>query len=138
MGAQRTKAGLEIFYARNAVLMACREAGIAAIDAVFSDINDIDGLQEDVALSRNLGFDGKTVVHPRQVATVNSAFAPSKKEVAYALRVLATLEEGKRQNKGVITLDGSMLDKPMALRAAAVLEKAKAAGMYAEGGDQID
>ncbi|MTI56602.1 HpcH/HpaI aldolase/citrate lyase family protein [Geosporobacter ferrireducens] len=132
IGAQRTKGGIEIFYARNAILLACREAGIAAIDAVFSDINDLEGLEEDVKLSRNLGFDGKTVVHPRQIDIVNNTFAPSQKEIDYALRVLATLKEGKRQNKGVITLDGSMLDKPMELRAIACIEKAKAAGMYLE------
>ncbi len=137
MGAQRTKRGIEIFYARSAVLMACREAGIAAIDAVFSDINDLDGLREDVGLAKNLGFDGKTVVHPRQIKLVNSTFAPSEKEVRYALRVLATLEEGRRQHKGVITLDGSMLDKPMALRALNTLRQARAAGMKA-GGEYLD
>ena len=128
LSASRTKQGLEIFYARNAVLMACREAGIAAIDAVFSDINDLEGLQHDVALAKNLGFDGKTVVHPRQLAAINAAFAPSEKEIRYALRVLATLEEGRRQGKGVITLDGSMLDKPMELRALNTLRMARAAG----------
>jgi len=129
MGAMRTKAGLEMFYARNMILMACREAGIFAIDMVFSDINDLEGLKEDAKLGRNLGFDGKTVVHPRQIATVNAAFAPSEKEVRYAKRVIATLEEGRRQHKGVITLDGSMLDKPIELRALATLRKARAAGM---------
>lgn len=138
MGAVRTKAGLEIFYARNAVLLACREAGIDALDAVFSDINDLDGLKEDAALARNMGFDGKTVIHPRQVETVNACFAPGEKEVRYAIRVLETLEEGKRQGKGVITLDGSMLDKPMELRAKKVLLKARAAGMDVPGMDTSD
>ena len=105
--------------------MACREAGIAAIDAVFSDINDIDGLRDDVKLSRNLGFDGKTVVHPRQIDVVNDAFAPSAKEVSQAIRILATLDEGRRQHKGVITLDGSMLDKPMEIRAISTLKREK-------------
>ncbi len=134
VGAQRTKAGLEIFYARNAILMACREAGIAAVDAVFSDINDAQGLREDAMLARNLGFDGKTVIHPRQIDTVNGTFAPSPKEVRYAQRVLETLREGRRLQKGVITLDGSMLDKPMELRAVATLKKAMAAGMPVEEG----
>ena len=74
MKAQRTKKGLEVFYARNAVLLACRAAGIDAIDVVFSDINDEEGLREDTALAKNLGFDGKTVVHPRQIDVVNSYF----------------------------------------------------------------
>lgn len=137
MGAVRTRTGMEVFYARNAVLLACREAGIDALDIVFSNINDMEGLKEDAALSRNLGFDGKTVIHPRQIEAVNACFAPSEKEVRYAVRVLQTLEEGSRMGKGVITLDGSMLDKPMELRARATLEKARAAGMNA-GGDYFD
>ena len=67
--AQRTKKGLEVFYARNAVLLACRSAGIDALDIVFSDINDKEGLEEDTALAKNLGFDGKTCIHPRQIDT---------------------------------------------------------------------
>lgn len=127
--AQRTKAGLEIFYARNAVLLACRQAGVEAVDAVFSDINDEEGLREDTKLTRNLGFDGKTVVHPRQIDVVNSFFTPSAKEIRYAKRVLEAVEEGKRLHKGAVTLDGSMIDKPMELRAYATLEQAKAAGI---------
>ncbi|MCQ2420577.1 MAG: aldolase/citrate lyase family protein [Clostridia bacterium] len=127
--AQRTKAGLEIFYARNAVLLACRQAGIEAVDAVFSDINDEEGLREDTKLTRNLGFDGKTVVHPRQIDVVNSFFTPSAKEIRYAKRVLEAVEEGKRLHKGAVTLDGSMIDKPMELRAYATLEQARAAGI---------
>jgi len=135
MKASRTKAGWEIFYARNAVLMACRAAGVDALDAVFSDINDLEGLKEDTKLTRNLGFDGKTVVHPRQIDIVNSYFTPSQKEINYALRVLAAVEEGKRQNKGAITLDGSMIDKPMELRALTTLEQARAAGIKIGGAE---
>ena len=131
--AQRTKQGLEVFYARNAVLMACRSAGIDALDIVFSDINDTDGLKEDTALAKNLGFDGKTCIHPRQIDTVNSYFTPSMKEIKYALRVLAAVEEGKRQHKGAVTLDGGMIDKPMELRALTTLAQAKAAGIRTEG-----
>lgn len=136
MRSHRTKAGLEIFYARNALLTACRHAGIAAIDAVFSDINDTDGLREDTALAANLGFDGKTCIHPRQIDIVNSYFTPSDKEIQYALRVLAAVEEGKRRSKGVVTLDGGMIDKPMELRALTTLAQAKAAGVPIGGSEQ--
>ena len=129
MKSTRTKAGLEIFYARNAILTACRQAGIEAIDAVFSDINDPEGLKEDTTLTRNLGFDGKTCVHPRQIDIVNSFFTPSAKEIKYALRVLEAVEEGKRLKKGAVTLDGSMIDKPMELRARTTLAQAEAAGV---------
>ena len=133
MKAQRTKKGMEVFYARNAVLLACRAAGIDAIDVVFSDINDEEGLKEDTALARNLGFDGKTVVHPRQIDVVNSFFTPSKKEINYALRVLDAVEQGKKAGKGAVTLDGGMIDKPMELRALTTLAQAKAAGINVEG-----
>lgn len=133
MKAQRTKKGLEVFYARNAVLLACRAAGIDAIDVVFSDINDEEGLREDTALARNLGFDGKTVVHPRQIDVVNSFFTPSKKEINYALRVLDAVEQGKKAGKGAVTLDGGMIDKPMELRALTTLAQAKAAGIKVDG-----
>ena len=129
MKAQRTKAGAEIFYARNAVLMACRKAGVEAVDAVFSDINDLEGLKADTTLTKNLGFDGKTVVHPRQIDVVNSFFTPSAKEIKYALRVLEAVEEGKKLNKGAVTLDGGMIDKPMELRALTTLAQARAAGI---------
>lgn len=131
--AQRTKAGLEVFYARNAVLLACRAAGIDALDIVFSDINDEEGLRSDTALGKNLGFDGKTLVHPRQIDIVNSYFTPSTKEIKYALRVLKAVEEGKKAGKGAVTLDGGMIDKPMELRARTTLAQAEAAGINVEG-----
>lgn len=131
--AQRTKQGLEVFYARNAVLLACRSAGIDALDIVFSDINDKEGLEADTALAKNLGFDGKTCIHPRQIDTVNAFFTPSMKEIRYALRVLSAIEEGKKRKKGAVTLDGGMVDKPMELRALTTLAQAQAAGISVEG-----
>lgn len=129
MSAQRTKPGWEIFYARNTILMACREAGISAQDAAFSDINDQEGLAKDLEMTRTLGFDGKTCVHPRQIDEVNACFTPSPKEIRNAQRVLEALEEAARNHTGVCTLDGGMVDKPMELRARSTLAKAEAAGI---------
>ena len=129
MNARRTKPGWEIFYARNAVLLACREAGISAQDAVFSDLDDSEGLEKDLEMTRTLGFDGKTCVHPRQIDPVNACFTPTEKEIRNAVRVLEALEEATRSHTGVCTLDGSMVDKPMELRARATLAKAAAAGI---------
>ncbi len=133
MHARRTKAGWEIFYARNAVLMACRAAGKGCVDAVFSDINDAEGLQADAEITKTLGFDGKTVVHPRQIDTVNALFTPTQKEINHAIRVLDAIEEGKKRNKGAVTLDGSMLDMPMVIRAENVIALARAAGIKIGG-----
>lgn len=129
MGAVKTRERMEIFYARNAILMACREAGIDALDAVYSDIEDLKGLEEEAIFARNLGFDGKTVVHPRQIDVVNACFAPSERQVHEAERILAAIEAGRRQGNGVVTLDGAMLDRPMQIRAEAVMKRAMAAGM---------
>ena len=133
MGSLRSKAGHEIFYARMQVLQACRLAGISAQDAVFSDFNDLEGLQEDLKMTRGLGFDGKTVIHPRQIDMVNAAFTPTKKEIRNAQRVIAALEEGAKNHTGVVVVDGSMVDKPMEIRARTVLAQAEAAGILKGG-----
>ena len=133
MGSLRSKAGHEIFYARMQVLQACRLAGISAQDAVFSDFNDLEGLQEDLKMTRGLGFDGKTVIHPRQIDMVNAAFTPTKKEIRNAQRVIAALEEGARNHTGVVVVDGSMVDKPMEIRARTVLAQAEAVGILKGG-----
>ncbi len=132
LGAQRSKTGWEIFYARMQVLEACRLAGISAQDAVFSDFSDEEGLREDLKMTRGLGFDGKTVIHPSQIDLVNAAFTPSPKEIHQAVRVLQALKKGEEQHTGVVVLDGSMVDRPMELRARAVLAQAEAAGLRKE------
>lgn len=129
MGATRSKAGYEIFYARMQVLEACRLAGISAQDAVFSDFRDSEGLAEDLKMTKGLGFDGKTVIHPSQIDPVNAAFTPSAKEIRNALRIVEALEEGVKNHTGVVVVDGSMVDKPVEIRARTVLEQAKAAGL---------
>ena len=111
MTAQRTKPGWEI------------------------DINDAEGLKADLEMTRALGFDGKTCVHPRQIDVVNACFTPSKKEIRNAERVLEALEEAARNHTGVCTLDGGMVDKPMEIRARTVLAKAQAAGIKTGGMD---
>ena len=88
-------------------------------------------------MTRTLGFDGKTCVHPRQIDAVNACFTPSLKEVRYAQRVLAALEEAARNHTGVCTLDGGMVDKPMELRARTTLAKARAAGIIKTGGEGV-
>lgn len=129
MGAKRSKDGFEIFYARMQVLEACRLAGISAQDAVFSDFRDREGLEEDLKTTRGLGFDGKTVIHPSQIDIVNRAFTPSDKEIRNALKIVAALEQGAKQHTGVVVVDGSMVDKPVEIRARTVLDQARAAGL---------
>ena len=123
----------EIFFARSMIVHAARAAGIAAIDTVFSDVNDVETLRKETELIRQLGFDGKSVINPRQISVVNSVFTPTEKEIANAVAVMNAIEEAEAKGSGVIALNGKMIDKPIVERAERVLMLAKAAGVYRKG-----
>lgn len=122
--------GRELFVARSMIVLAAREAGIQAIDSVFSDLRDEETLLNEVAMVKELGFDGKSCVNPRQIDIIHSIFTPSMKEIDYAQRVFAVFQEALEKNTGVIALDGKMIDMPMVIRAQRVLDLATAAGIY--------
>ena len=124
--------GRELFVARSLLVLAAREAEVQAIDSVFSDLRDEQTLINEVAMVKELGFDGKSCVNPRQIDIIHSVFTPSDKEINYAHRVLAVFEEALEKNSGVIALDGKMIDMPMVIRAQRVLALASAAGIYQE------
>ena len=128
IGARRTREGTEILYARSMIVLACREAGISAQDAVFSDIRDPEGFAKDLETARTLGFDGKTCIHPSQIRPVNACFTPSQGEILQARRIIDALDRAEKEHTGVCLLDGSMVDRPMALRARMILDRAEAAG----------
>lgn len=128
----RSRSGVELAAARSQIVLAARAAGIYALDTVFSDINDEEGFIEETMLIKQLGFDGKSVIHPRQVNLVHNVYAPTQKEIKNALRVLDAIEEAERNGSGVIALDGKMIDVPIVDRAYRVLELAKATGVYRE------
>lgn len=125
----RTKEGMELFFARCTILNAARAAGISAIDTVFSDVEDAEGFVKEVALIRQLGFDGKSIVNPRQIAPVHAAFTPDAKEIAHARRIIEAMEEGTRKGSGVVSLHGRMVDRPVVLRAERTLMMARAGGV---------
>ena len=117
IGARRTATGSEAAYARAAIVIASRAAGIQAHDSVFSDTEDEAGFAAYCAASRAMGFDGVGLVHPRQVETAHAAFTPGPEEVDEARRVVAALEEAGARGLGVASLDGRMVDAPVAERA---------------------
>lgn len=121
----RSKDGRELFVARSQLLLAARAAGVDAIDTVFSDINDEETFVNEVNLIKQLGFDGKSVINPRQVRIVHQIFTPTEKEIAHAERVITAYKAAIERNSGVINLDGKMIDTPMVLRAERVLAYAK-------------
>lgn len=122
----------EIFFARSMIVHAARAAGIAALDTVFADVNDMDTLRKETQFIKQLGFDGKSVINPRQIAVVNEVFTPSEKEIANALDVIGAINEAEAKGSGVIALNGKMIDKPIVDRAERVIMLAKAAGINVE------
>lgn len=124
----RSKNGTELIFARGMVLNAARAAGIYALDTVFSDLNDEEGFRREVQLIKQLGFDGKSIISPRQIAIVHEVFTPTDQEIVYAQRVLYAIEEAEKRKSGVIALDGKMIDKPIVERAYRTLELARMSG----------
>ena len=121
--------GTELFYARCAVLHAARVAGIDAFDVVYSDVNDEEGFLKEVELIRKLGFNGKSLINPRQIELLHNAYAPTEEDVDYAHRVVAAAEKAEREGLGVVALNGKMIDAPIVNHAKRVLQKAQASGV---------
>lgn len=122
----RSDGGTELLYARSQILVAARIAGIYALDTVYSDVNNIEGFKEEVRYIKQLGFDGKSVIHPSQVRAVHEIFCPTESEIDYSERVLKEINKAHKEGLGVITVDGKMIDQPMIERAERVIELYKA------------
>ncbi|RZV10388.1 citrate lyase subunit beta/citryl-CoA lyase [Natrinema hispanicum] len=121
IGATRTSEGTEVLYARERTVIAASAAGIDAIDIVYTDYGDTDGLREETAFARQLGYDGKMAIHPDQVPVINDAFTPSDDDIEWAERVLAARD---RSETGVFEVDGEMIDAPLIAQAERILERA--------------
>jgi citrate lyase subunit beta/citryl-CoA lyase len=124
LGARRTARGDEIHYARSRILMACRAAGIRAIDTPFPFVADTEGLAADAGFAARLGFDGKAVISPHHVVAVNAAFSPGPEQINWALRVMEAALRAAGEGKGVASLDGMMVDLPVIKRAERILAMA--------------
>lgn len=124
MKTRRYPDGMEILAARGQIVMAARAAGIAALDTVYSNVENLQGFIQEVKLIKQLGFDGKSVINPRQIAPVHSIFAPDAHEVEEAKQVIYGIIEAEKNGSGVISVNGKMVDKPIVERAERVLELA--------------
>ncbi|MBS9334554.1 citrate (pro-3S)-lyase subunit beta [Fructobacillus sp. M1-13] len=138
MKTHRYPDGQELLYARNVILHAARAAKIAAFDTVFTDLDDEEGLVRETKLIHQLGFDGKSIINPRQVAPVNAVFTPTEKEIFNAQNVMAAIEEAKRKGSGVIAMNGQMVDRPVVLRAERVMKLAKANNLVDAEGNYLE
>ena len=128
LGATRSMEATELLYARQAVVTACAAYEIQAIDIVYIDFHDTEGLHREAQQGADWGFAGKQIIHPVQVEPVQAAFTPSDEAIAYAQRVVETFEASQKEGKGAYALDGKMIDMPLVKAAQSVLERAKAAG----------
>jgi citrate lyase beta subunit len=125
IGSVRTKAAWEVFYARSAVVTAAAAYRLQSFDMVFPDFNDAAGLEEESRSARQLGFTGKTCIHPNQTPIVNRAFSPSAEEVERARRLVAAFDEQFEAGAGAFTFEGKMVDMPMLVAARKVLARAE-------------
>ena len=128
LGAVKTRAGGESIYARQRVINAARAADVQAIDSVFSDVGDLEGLRAWTLNSRTLGFEGMGCVHPTQIPVIHEAFAPSAAEIERARRIVAAYDEAQKKGLGVVSLGSKMIDPPVVQRAVKVMAHARAMG----------
>ena len=126
---ERTKTGEELVNARARVVWAAKAAGIQAIDSIFADVSDVEGLRRETQLVKALGYTGKSLVNPRQIEVVHEVFAPKPEEIAYALDVIEAIRRAREMGTGVIALAGKMVDAPVVKRAYRTLRNAHAQGL---------
>ena len=138
MKTHRYPDGAELEFARNMVLHAARAAGVAAFDTVFTNMNDTEGFYRETEYIHQLGFDGKSLVNPRQSPMVNKVYEPTKKEIEIAKNVENAIKEAKLKGSGVISMNGQMVDRPVVLRAERVMRLAKASNLIDEEGNYIE
>lgn len=129
----RTSSGREILFARSQLLLSARAAKVQAIDNVYADVKNEEGFIADTLLGKELGFNGKSVIHPNQVDVVHRIYTPTSDEVRKAQKILAAYQEALAKKSGVIALDGKMIDGPIVTRAERTLRYAQAVGLVKDG-----
>jgi len=121
---------VELAGARQHMIIAARAAGVQCFDTVFTDLDNMEAFEQEVAMIHKMGFDGKSIVNPRQVAVVHRIFTPSQKDIIFAEKVVREIDEKKAMGIGVFTVDGKMIDIAFYDGARRTIELAKASGVY--------
>ncbi|WP_181952467.1 aldolase/citrate lyase family protein [Yersinia canariae] len=121
---ERSPEGIELLFARCSILQAARAVGIQAFDTVYSDANNEAGFLQEAALIKQLGFDGKSLINPRQIELLHNLYAPTEKEVRHAQAVVDAAVAAEAEGRGVVSLNGKMVDSPVIERARLVLQRA--------------
>jgi citrate lyase subunit beta/citryl-CoA lyase len=129
LGVIKTREGNESLFARQRLVNAAKAAGIQAIDSVYGDIGDMDGLREWGKKSYAMGYEGMGCIHPLQIPVIHECFAPSEKEIEKALKIVAAFEEAQAKGLGVVSVGSKMIDAPVVNRAVKLVARAKAMGL---------
>ena len=129
---QRSPEGTELLFARQQIVVAARAAGIDALDTVYSNLNDMETFRKEVELIKQLGFDGKSIINPRQIEIVNEVFAPTEKAIEKAKTIIAAIKEAEKRGSGVIAVNGKMVDRPVVIRAQRTIDLALASGIISK------
>lgn len=130
MHVQINRGGIEMLGARSQMLLAARAANVQCFDTMYPHIDDIEGFEAEVRQNREMGFDGKSIVSPRQIRFVHETFAPTEKEISYAENLVRSFNEQADSGVGVYTVDGKMVDIPFFEDARRIIALAKACGVY--------
>lgn len=125
-----TGTGVELMGARQNMVIAARAAGVQCFDTVYTDLDDMDGFKKDVETIHLMGFDGKSIINPRQIEVVHEIFTPSQKDIIFAEKVVKEIDDKKAKGIGVFTVDGKMIDIAFYDGAKRTIELAKASGVY--------
>jgi citrate lyase subunit beta/citryl-CoA lyase len=128
LGGTKTAAGVESLWARSQVVNAAKAAGVQAIDTVFGDVGDMAALEASCLAARELGFEGKGCIHPRQIAVVHKAFTPTAAEIDKARRIVLAFNAAQAQGRAVVSVGSKMIDPPVVKRALKTIEMAVTCG----------
>ena len=133
LGLEEREDGQEILCARSSLVVDSAAAGLRGpVDRVWVDVRDLEGLARDCAVARSLGLRGKALVHPDQIAPTHEAFAPTAGELRRAREIVAAYDRAVGEGRGVVALDGDMIDAPVAERARELLNDEKRSVLHAE------
>lgn len=125
-----TGTGIELMGARQNMLIAARAAGVQCFDTVYTNLDDMEGFRQDVETIHLMGFDGKSIINPRQINVVHEIFTPSEKDIVFAEKVVREIDKKSAQGIGVFTVDGKMIDIAFYDGAKRTIALAKASGVY--------
>lgn len=128
IGATRTNERWEVFFARSALLTHAAAYGLQAIDMIYIDFRDSDGLRNEAIQGAKLGFSGKQIIHPEQVIPAQDSFTPNQEAIEQAKHLLEAFKSHQEEGRGVFALDGKLVEEPIIKSAERVLERARAAG----------